>query len=223
MNARVLVTGFEAYGPWPVNPSAAIAEALDGKTMDGYHITGRVLPVAMDAIGTALDDALNETQPDIVVSVGLYAGAAMLRVERIGINVADFARPDNSGAHLTDEPVAANGADARFATLPVRQIQQAHVAAGLPSVVSNSAGTYLCNATLYLLLERTAHLARALPCGFIHVPFLPSQVAALLDGAADGASGASPGLDQTPSMHLDDMVRGVRIAAEVSVAQAVAS
>lgn len=220
MSKHILVTGFEAFGPWPVNPSAAVAEALDGTRVGEHRVTGRVLPVAMDSIGAALDAALEETQPDVVVSVGLYAGASMLRVERVGLNVADFARPDNHGEQLRDAPIAGNGADAHFATLPVRRIQQAHLAAGLPSVVSNSAGTYLCNATLYLLLERAATLQPSLPCGFIHVPFLPAQVAALLGGAADGASGASPGLDQTPSMHLTDMIEGIRIAVEVSAATA---
>ena len=51
-------------------------------------------------------------------------------------------------------------------------------AAGLPGQVSNSAGAFVCNDTLYRLLHHFAGTATRV--GFIHVPHLPTQ-------AKDGA------------------------------------
>ena len=45
--------------------------------------------------------------------------------------------------------------------------------AGLPGVVSNSAGAFVCNDTLYCLLHRYAGTDTKV--GFIHVPYAPEQ------------------------------------------------
>jgi pyroglutamyl-peptidase len=64
--------------------------------------------------------------------------------------------------------------------------------AGIPARLSDDAGRYLCNATLFHLLAR----AGKLPCGFIHVPSTPEMVAdALRKGAlAEPEKAASMGL-----------------------------
>jgi pyrrolidone-carboxylate peptidase len=43
---KVLVTGFERYGPWQRNPSGETAHHLDGATIVDVEITGLVLPVS---------------------------------------------------------------------------------------------------------------------------------------------------------------------------------
>ena len=50
----------------------------------------------------------------------------------------------------------------------VRAIREA----GVPSELSNSAGTYVCNHLLYQVLHHAAPGVRA---GFIHVPCIPEQ------------------------------------------------
>ena len=45
--------------------------------------------------------------------------------------------------------------------------------AGVPGVVSNSAGTFVCNDTLYSLLHR--YDGTTTRVGFIHIPALPEQ------------------------------------------------
>jgi pyroglutamyl-peptidase len=45
--------------------------------------------------------------------------------------------------------------------------------AGLPGAVSNTAGAFVCNDTLYQLLHRYHNTSTRV--GFIHVPFLPEQ------------------------------------------------
>ena len=148
----VLVTGFEPYGDWSENPAALIAEHLDGAPLSGANIVGRVLPVSLAPLASAVDALLAEVQPIVVISLGLHPGAATLRIERVGLNVADFTRADNTGVVARDDLLDSQGMLALAATIPARPISDAQLAHHLPSVVSNSARTYLCNAVLYQFL-----------------------------------------------------------------------
>ena len=72
-----------------------------------------------------------------------------------------------------DEPVAADGPDAYFATIPVRKMADAIRHAGLPGSVSYSAGTFVCNTVMYSVLHHYKNTD--VKAGFIHVPYLPEQ------------------------------------------------
>ena len=48
--------------------------------------------------------------------------------------------------------------------------------AGIPASVSNTAGTFVCNHLMYGVLYLAAKKYPGLRGGFIHVPFIPSQV-----------------------------------------------
>ena len=99
-----------------------------------------------------MDALLAEVQPIVVISLGLHPGTATLRIERVGLNVAGFARADNTGVVARDDLLDSQGMLALAATIPARPISDAQLAHHLPSVVSNSARTYLCNAVLYQFL-----------------------------------------------------------------------
>jgi pyroglutamyl-peptidase len=71
-------------------------------------------------------------------------------------------------------------------------------AAGAPTVVSNTAGTYYCNESLYVVQYHLATMGVDMPSGFIHLPYLPQQIAAKPPG--------------TPSMPLGTQIVGVRAA-----------
>jgi pyroglutamyl-peptidase len=77
---------------------------------------------------------------------------------------------------------------------------QAWEAAGIPGYVSDTAGTYLCNAALYCALDTGDDT----PAGFVHLPSLPEE-----------AARQHP---PQPSMTLDTMLEGVRIALETAIA-----
>src|SRR5579859_7469405 len=98
----VLVAGFEPYGGRGINPAQEIATALDGKEIAGRRIVGRTLPVAFEGIADRLATLLEETRPDVAIVLGLAPGEAMIRLERFGLNLADFEIPDNEGARLAD-------------------------------------------------------------------------------------------------------------------------
>ena len=203
---RVLVTGFEPYGGVGGNPAAAVADALHGQEIAGHDVRGAVIPVVLDGLSVRHSALVGETEPAVVVCLGLYPGETAIRLERYGVNLADFEAADNAGARPVDQPLADGGAAALMATLPLRHILDALLRRGIPAHISNSAGTYLCNAALYTTLSLGGE--RRVPTGFIHLPYLPEQAAA----APAGTFGPPP------SMALATMEAAVRLAIEVSLA-----
>jgi pyroglutamyl-peptidase len=219
MTRPALVTGFEPYGGRGRNPAGEIATRLDGSVVAGAHVVGRNLPVAFAALDEAVAATLDEVDPAVVISLGLCPGEPVIRLERVAINVADFEIPDNEGVVLVDRPVDAAGASARFATLPLRKVQEALLQAGIPARLSSSAGTYLCNKALYRFLGAIEESGRVVPCGFIHLPYMPEQVAGMIAEMQAARSVERNRRPDVPSMGLDLMAEAVRIALEVTLAR----
>jgi pyroglutamyl-peptidase len=211
---RILLTGFEPYGGMRSNPAYATMQVLDGKMIGGHAVVGRPLPVSLARIGAAIEELLSETRPQAVISLGLAPGEPVIRLERLGLNLADFDLSDNEGLTSRDTPVSHHGSAARWASLPLRRIEAALLANGIPARLSETAGTYLCNACLYGFLEKLE--TQAVPCGFIHVPMTPDLAAeAMARRQYDGMDRLRP-----PSMSLDLIIAAVRIAIAEMVAEA---
>src|SRR5690349_18649883 len=149
MAAPILITGFEPFAGLEYNPAAEIAGSLDGQEIAGQRIIGRLLPVAVAPDRAALDVLLQAVNPSLYIGLGLASGEDMIRSERLGVNLADHDIPDNAGARHVGRKIEAAGPDARASTLPCAEIRAALLEAGIPARLSNSAGSYLCNATLY--------------------------------------------------------------------------
>lgn len=216
VNKTIVLTGFEPYGGRRINPAAEVAKALDGSTVGGFSVIGAILPVSHRSLRARLEELLAELRPAIVISLGLAPGERMIRLERFGLNLLDFEIADNDGAQLTDASIEANGATAVRATLPLRAIERALLSSGIPARLSSTAGSFLCNATLYSLISVLEERLPAALGGFIHLPYLPEQVAQLL---ADGKRDRRLELDQrsdTASMDIATQIRAVGIAMTAS-------
>jgi pyroglutamyl-peptidase len=200
---KALVTGFEPFGGEPINPALEALGRLPPR-LGAVAIATQVLPAVFGEALDALETAVRATEPDIVLCVGLAGGRAALSLERVAINIDDARIPDNKGRRPIDLPVVAGGPAAYFTTLPVKAAAAALHEAGLPAIVSNSAGTFVCNHVFYGLMHLAATRRPGLRGGLLHVPYLPSQ-AARQDGA--------------PSMALDDIVRGIEIVLGVAAAR----
>ena len=199
--STLLVTGFEPWGAHAENPSALIARALDGAAIGGSaRVHGAVLPVSRSAMPGRLQELIDETRPALVLCTGLAAGYLGLAAERVAVNVQDFPEADNDGASPHDEAIVEDGPYGLPATIDVKAVRAAWREHGIPGYVSDSAGTYLCNMAMYVALTLTA--PDGIPAGFIHVPQLAAQAA-----QADRL---------VPSMSLETMVDGVRVALEAA-------
>ena len=198
----ILLTGFEPFGTYTTNPSGEVAKALDGRVFGAEVVRGVVLPVHHREAALAVTCLLDEVAPRAIVHVGLAGGRARIALERLAVNVMDFEIADNAGYRAAGEACMPGGPVAYFSTLPLGAILDALVAEGVPAYLSSSAGTYLCNQTMYTTRDLLERRGLTIPAGFIHLP----QSAAMV---------ATSGLDQ-PSMDLPLMIRAIETALRVT-------
>ena len=210
----VLVTGFEPYGGGRINPSLEVVRTLDGTEVASVAVVGRALPVDFRGLQQRVHALLTEIDPIAVLNLGLWPGEATIRLERVALNLADFEIPDNAGELVHDMPLDREAPAAIPSRLPLRAIERALLEAGIPARLSNTAGTFLCNATMYTFLRQTV----GVPCGFVHLPYLPEQVASLLARAKEQRTLEQHQRADYASMSLPTMLEAVRIILAVSLA-----
>jgi pyroglutamyl-peptidase len=173
---QILVTGFEPFGGETINPSLELVRRLP-EQLGQARLAARGLPTIFGAALTALDAAVRELRPDIVLAVGQAGSRAALSVERVALNIDDARIPDNAGAQPIDRAIVAGGPAAYFSSLPVKAAVAACREAGIPAEVSNTAGTFVCNHVFYGLMHLAATEFPGMRGGFVHIPYLPSQAA----------------------------------------------
>ena len=168
----LLITGFDPFGGACVNPAWEAVRLLPPK-IGSFTVHTLQLPTVFGLAAQSVLEAAEELRPHVILCVGQAGGRSAITPERIAINIASASIPDNAGQLLREQPIIPGGPDGIFSTVPVRAMADAILAAGLPGQVSNTAGTFVCNDTLYRLLNHFAGTGTR--AGFIHVPFLPSQ------------------------------------------------
>ncbi|ASJ15217.1 pyroglutamyl-peptidase I [Thermococcus radiotolerans] len=171
---KVLVTGFEPFGGEEINPSWEAVSGLPDE-IEGAEIIKRQLPVTFNGVRKILQKLIVDEKPDIVILTGQAGGRPNITVERVAINVMDSTKPDNEGFAPEDEPVFEGAPAAYFATLPIKAIVEALREAKIPAGISNTAGTYVCNAAMFTALHTIAVAGMETRAGFIHVPFSHEQ------------------------------------------------
>lgn len=193
---KLLLTGFTPFAGETINPALEAVKRVKPE-IAGMEIEKLEVPTVFGESVRLVAEAIEREQPDFVLSVGQAGGRAAVTPERVAINVDDARIPDNAGQQPIDVPIFADGENAYFATLPVKAMTDAIRNAGLPSALSNTAGTFVCNHLMYGVLYHLRQNLKSAKAGFIHVPYIPEQTA------------DKPGV---PSMPLDDIVRALEAA-----------
>lgn len=193
---KILVTGFEPFNNEMINPALEAVMQLPEIILDA-RIIKLTLPTVFQHSTLVLKKAMHRYQPDVVLNIGQAGGRFDVSVERIAININDARIADNEGHQPLDEIIHKSGPAAYFSQLPIKAIVKAIREAGIPAVISNSAGTFVCNHVMYQVQHLIATDFPAVKGGFIHVPYLPEQVV---------------GKERTPSMSLENIVLSLIIA-----------
>ena len=168
--ANVLITAFEPYDRWEANSSWLALVELTKDRPTEPKITTRRYPVDFSLVREKLADDLAANY-DYALHLGQSPGLGRVHLEAVGLNVGGTSQqlpeqfqplvPGGPAAYQTDLPLADWAAKLR--------------GAGIPTQVSYHAGTYLCNATLYL----TQHLCRErgwkTRATFLHLPLSTDQ------------------------------------------------
>lgn len=167
----VLITAFEPYDRWPENSSWLALVELTRDLPTDVKVVTRRYPVDFDVARARLFDDLSAGY-DFALHLGQAPGISRVHLEMVGINVGGHSSqtPDQY------QPLMPDGPPAYQSTLPLGEYAAKIRDLGIPCQVSYHAGTYLCNALLYL----THHIAREqrlrTRAAFIHLPLAPEQV-----------------------------------------------
>lgn len=193
---KLLLTAFDPFGGETVNPAQEAVKMVSSR-VGNVEVIKCVVPTVFGKSIETVAAAIEDCRPDAVLCIGQAGGRADLTPERIAINLDDASIADNEGNRPVDTPIFPDGKPAYFSTLPVKAMVAAIRAAGIPASLSNTAGTFVCNHLMYGVLYTLEKYYPGVRGGFLHVPYIPSQVT--------GGRGI-------PSISAADIVRGLEAA-----------
>lgn len=186
---KLLITGFDPFGGESINPSWEAVRRLPEQIGD-FVLCKLEIPTVFGSAAGAVLSAAADFKPDVILCVGQAGGRGAVTPERIAVNIRDARISDNAGNQPRGEFVVSDGPAAYFSTLDPEKMTAAIQNAGIAAAVSNSAGAFVCNDTLYTLLHHCA--GSSVRVGFVHIPYLPDQ--------------------GTPSLPLDDAIAALTAA-----------
>jgi pyroglutamyl-peptidase len=170
---KILITAFEPFGSEKENSSEKVINTL----RDFQDVEKLILPVVFDKCYEKVFEKMRGTYYDYILMTGESCGRTAISVERIAINIKDSRMPDSSGKAFENEKIFEDGADGYFSGLNTEEIKKAFKAEKIPLLISNSAGTYVCNNLFYGVLHKIRKEGLKTRAGFFHIPCLTEQVA----------------------------------------------
>jgi len=170
----ILITGFEPFDGFTVNPSEEVVKAFADTRYNQFSLVGLVLPLDYKNALDLLDAALEEHKPDFILSCG-QANRASISLERLAVNAVSTKRSDNYDNKPESDIINFEGPAAYFANIDPLPLVQALLDSGIPAHVSYHAGLFGCNWLLYGVMQKIEGGSLNAKATFIHLPPLPSQ------------------------------------------------
>jgi pyroglutamyl-peptidase len=193
---KILITGFDPFGGENINPALEAVKKLPD-TLLGSEIIKLEIPTVFRKSLETIEKNIIKHNPDVVISIGQAGGRFGITPERVAINMDDARIKDNEGNQPIDISIYEDGKSAYFSNLPIKAMVKEMNDNGIPASISNSAGTFVCNHVMYGVLYLIDKKYPNIRGGFIHVPYIPSQVT------------TKPNM---PSMSIDDIAKGLELS-----------
>ncbi len=175
MTEKLLLTGFEPFDDFSINPSAELAKAMDSSRVGKYKVIGKVIHLDYTRALGEVRTAIKKHEPTVVIACG-QAQRGAITFEKIAINAISTRRADNYGNTPGSDLIVDGGPPGYFTDLDVEYLAKVLQSNGVPAEVSYHAGTYGCNWLFYNLMHWRATGQLAARAGFVHVPPLTEQV-----------------------------------------------
>lgn len=171
MSEKVILTGFEPFGPYKYNPVFDTTLKLDRQNLDGLEICGLILPPNYYEASELLLEKIKEISPSVVLSTGLFSSIPNIRFKAIGNNKMNGKYPDNKGRRPDNEKIIVSDKD--FYRTNVDNVALAHSLdmINIPSEVSVNADYFVCNSLIYLTARNIERENLKLKFGFFHTPW----------------------------------------------------
>nr|WP_300001713.1 pyroglutamyl-peptidase I [Tissierella sp.] len=198
---KILITAFDPFGGETINPALEALKLMKDNIRGAEIIKLEIPTVFKESIEKTVE-AIKKEKPDVVLNLGQAGGREGITPERVAINIDDAGIPDNKGNQPIDETIYKDGKNAYFASIPVKAIVKKLKESGIPSSLSNTAGSFVCNHIMYGTLYNIQIINPEIRAGFIHVPFIKEQVEGLKDKEGKAY------------MELLDITKGLELAVE---------
>jgi pyroglutamyl-peptidase len=150
---RVLVYGFGPYKEFKSNITQKIVRKLP-RSADLKKI---VFPVRFDR--AQFVNAIEKHRPDVILGLGQCGSGKRLRIERCAVNRRRDTKEEKS------RPIRRGGPRSLAPTLSLEEMTSAGRA-----VTSSNAGDYVCNFSMYIMLDYLKRRRRKARFGFVHIP-----------------------------------------------------
>ena len=173
MIKKLLLTGFDPFAHYNINPSWEAVRALPDN-IGSFAVTRLMLPNIYETAGRLLIEEAERIQPDVILMTGMDSGSTRLHADCVAVNLRDALLEDNKGLMPWGEPVVPGAPAAYFATIPVHELVTRLQKAGCPVHLGYCTGGYVCNDIFYMALHHFN--GSNVKIGFIHVPLLPQMV-----------------------------------------------
>lgn len=170
---KLLITGFDPFGHYQINPSWEVVKALPDK-IGTFSLTKLMLPNIYGLETRMLLEKAQEIEPDIIIMLGMDSGTTKVHIDTVAINIQDALMEDNMGRRPWNKPIIENGPAAYFATIPTHELVQQLQKEGLHVHLGYSSGGYVCNDVFYSVAHKFNNTNTKF--GFIHIPLLPQMV-----------------------------------------------
>lgn len=168
---KILVTGFEEFGGYSMNPSKDLVLFVDSVKPDGFsnhlEVRGIILPVLYNESWNTLHDEIIRYQPDIVLSYGFNPGSDSVLLETTARNY-DGGYADNNNVRHRGR-IVDDGLPNYHSSLPLIDLERGLNEHGIPVTISENAGSYICNHLFYQLMYHYRNDDSKI-AGFIHLP-----------------------------------------------------
>jgi pyroglutamyl-peptidase len=199
----VVLFGYEPFLEYKENPSGIIAQSLNGRELAGHRVKGITLPVEYARLEELIVAVLNRERPVLALGLGLAPRRNVVTPEKIAVNYKHATEPDNTGKIVLGEKIDPTQPDGLFANLPVEDLVEELNRQGVPSSLSLSAGAYLCNNAMFLIVREA--LKGGFSGGFIHIPCHAEYVA--------------KEKKDLPSLPLSNIEKGIEISVKYFLSQ----
>lgn len=166
---KVLITGFEPFDGASLNPSQVVVEDFE-TDIAGLEIHKLILPVVFQKSLAILKKEAFFLNPDYIICFGLNEKASEINLEALAHNLDDARICDNEGNKPEAEKIFEEGEVTLESTLPIREIEEALIAAQIPVAISRDCGRFVCNHVFYGIRHIIDEKRMRAKAGFVHLP-----------------------------------------------------
>lgn len=180
---KIILTGFEPFGPYKYNPTQQSTLDFHGKIFGDRKVVGLVLPSVYNAWGWLASTILHNSDAHAIISTGLASSAQGIRIESTFRNTMNGKYPDADGYAPKNIPVTKENVPYTVRSkAPHKRLFRLLLENNIPSERSDDADNFICNSLGYMTsvaMRNAGYINRNL---FIHIPWTtPYQDKVLLD------------------------------------------